>query len=49
MINGKPKSKEQLQDIEDDYEEYTQLNGNSYVHDLHEIWLRREDRLWVQK
>lgn len=43
MIKGVKKTKEQLQDIEDDYKEYTEeLHGNTYVHDLHEIWLGKQ-------
>jgi hypothetical protein len=39
LIKGKKKSKEQLQNISDMYEEYhEELKGDTYVEDLHDIW-----------
>mgnify|MGYP003293819207 CR=1 FL=1 len=38
LIKGKKKTKEQLQNIADMYEEYhDELDGDSYVEDLHDI------------
>jgi len=38
LIKGKKKTKEQLQNISDMYEEYhDELDGDSYVEDLHDI------------
>ena len=42
LIHGCSKTREQLGDIEDDYEEYTSIGGNSYVHDLHDLWLKSQ-------
>lgn len=44
LINDKEKSKEQLQDIADNFEEYKNLGGDSYVDDLHDIWKEKEIR-----
>lgn len=49
LIKGKKKSKEQIQDIEDNFAEYKELGGDSYVDDLHEIWKEKEIRKDVQK
>lgn len=38
LIKGKKKSKEQLQNISDMFDEYKALKGDSYVDDLHDIW-----------
>jgi hypothetical protein len=42
LINGKKYSKEKLQDIADNYQEYLELGGNSYVRDLHHIYIERK-------
>lgn len=43
LIKGKKKSKEQLQNISDMYEEYhEELKGDTYVEDLHDIWKEKE-------
>lgn len=42
LINGKKYSKEKLQDISDNYQEYLELGGNSYVRDLHHIYIERK-------
>lgn len=44
LIKGKKKTKEQIQDIEDNFAEYKQLGGDSYIDDLHEIWKEKEIR-----
>ena len=44
LIKGKKKSKEQIQDIEDNFNEYKSLGGDSYIDDLHEIWKEKEIR-----
>lgn len=44
LIKGKKKTKEQIQDIEDNFAEYKQLGGDSYIDDLHEIWKAKEIR-----
>jgi hypothetical protein len=44
LIKGKKKTKEQIQDISDNFEEYKNLGGDSYVDDLHEIWKEKEIR-----
>ena len=44
LIKDKEKSKEQIQDIEDNFIEYKTLGGDSYIDDLHEIWKEREIR-----
>lgn len=44
LIKGRKKSKEQIQDIEDNFAEYKELGGDSYVDDLHEIWKEKEIR-----
>jgi ABC-type bacteriocin/lantibiotic exporter with double-glycine peptidase domain len=35
-------SKEKLQDIADNFEEYKALGGNHYVQDLHDIWKEKQ-------
>lgn len=42
LIKGKEKSKEQLQDIAEMFEEYKSLGGNSYIDDLHDIWKAKQ-------
>lgn len=42
LINGEEKSKEQLQDIAEMFEEYKSLGGNSYIDDLHDIWKAKQ-------
>lgn len=42
LINGEDKSKEQLQDIAEMFEEYKVLGGNSYIDDLHDIWKAKQ-------
>jgi uncharacterized membrane protein YgaE (UPF0421/DUF939 family) len=42
LINGKKYSKEKLQDIADNYQEYLELGGNRYVRDLHHIYIERK-------
>lgn len=42
LINGEEKSKEQLQDIAEMFEEYKTLGGNSYIDDLHDIWKAKQ-------
>lgn len=42
LINGEEKSKEQLQDIAEMFEEYKELGGNSYIDDLHDIWKAKQ-------
>ena len=42
LIKGKEKSKEQLQDIAEMFEEYKSLDGNSYIDDLHDIWKAKQ-------
>lgn len=44
LIKGKKKTKEQIQDVEDNFAEYKQLGGDSYIDDLHEIWKEKEIR-----
>jgi Fe2+ transport system protein B len=44
LIKGKKKTKEQIQDVEDNVAEYKQLGGDSYIDDLHEIWKEKEIR-----
>ena len=44
LIKGKKKSKEQIQDISDMFDEYKLLGGDSYVDDLHDIWKDKESR-----
>ena len=46
LIKGKKKSKEQLQNISDMFDEYKSLKGDSYVDDLHDIWKEKESK-WV--
>lgn len=44
LIKGKKKTKEQLQNITDMYEEYhEELKGDTYVEDLHDIWKEKFD------
>lgn len=43
LIKGKKKSKEQLQNIADMFEEYKNLGGDSYIDDLHDIWKEKFD------
>ena len=44
LIKGKKKTKEQLQNISDMYEEYhDELKGDTYVEDLHDIWKEKFD------
>lgn len=44
LIKGKKKTKEQLQNISDMYEEYhEELKGDTYVEDLHDIWKEKFD------
>lgn len=44
LIKGKKKTKEQLQNIGDMYEEYhDELKGDTYVEDLHDIWKEKFD------
>lgn len=47
LIKGKEKSKEQLQDIAEMFEEYKALGGNTYVDDLHEIWKSQQSKKGV--
>lgn len=42
LINGEEKSKEQLQDIAEMFEEYKSLGGDSYIDDLHDIWKAKQ-------
>ena len=42
LIKGNKKSKEQLQNIADMFEEYKNLGGDSYIDDLHDIWKEKE-------
>ena len=42
LIKGKKKSKEQLQNVADMFEEYKSLGGDSYIDDLHDIWKEKE-------
>lgn len=44
LTEGKRKSKEQLQDIAEMFEEYKSLGGDTYVDDLHDIWKEQESR-----
>ena len=44
LIKGRKKTKEQIQDVEDNFAEYKQLGGDSYIDDLHEIWKEKEIR-----
>ena len=44
LIKGKKKTKEQIQDVEDNFNEYKSLGGDSYIDDLHEIWKEKEIR-----
>ena len=44
LIKGKKKSKEQLQNISDMFDEYKSLKGDSYVDDLHDIWKEKESK-----
>lgn len=44
LTKGKKKTKEQLQDISEMFEEYKQLGGDTYVDDLHDIWKEQESR-----
>lgn len=44
LINGRKRSKEQKQDISDMFEEYKSLGGDSYIDDLHDIYVDLEKR-----
>ena len=44
LINGEKYSKEKLQDIADNYQEYLELGGNSYVRDLHHIYIEKKSK-----
>lgn len=39
MLQSKKKlTKEEIENVENNFEEYTSLGGNHYIKDLHEIW-----------
>lgn len=38
LIQGAERTKEQLQNITENFEEYKQLGGDTYIDDLHDIW-----------
>lgn len=44
LVQGDKKSKEQVQDIMDMFEEYKNLGGDTYVDDLHEIWKNQQSK-----
>lgn len=45
LIHGASRSPQEMQDIEDDWHEYrVELNGDSYVEDLHDIYVEMKKR-----
>ena len=44
LVQGDKKSKEQVQDVMDMFEEYKNLGGDTYIDDLHEIWKSQQSK-----
>lgn len=47
LVRGEEKTKEQIQDILDMFEEYKNLGGDTYIDDLHEIWKSQQSKKGV--